>query len=260
MFRSFAVCFWCNDKITHFITISRVSNFWMTKRRKLLCHSRVLKIHLHKVSCNSFLCVCVFTQVLGTLRATDKDDRPASFTFSLAGESSNFSIRDYGSKPLHDLPRLYHLWLKAVLRGALTSALLPCNNWKHIWGMVVHIWKLKWLSFSSVLCSPSQTWNLERLSGAVSAVSNAQQQIGKIMRASASADSVCVYSKSFWIQMPKTHITAWSAIVELFSFPFTIIMRKKCTTGIDPSTLCVIHESLKKKKKHKLGKRKQMEE
>lgn len=35
--------------------------------------------------------------VIGTLRATDKDDRPASFTFSLAGESSNFTIKDYGN-------------------------------------------------------------------------------------------------------------------------------------------------------------------
>ncbi|KAE8280975.1 Cadherin-5 Vascular endothelial cadherin [Larimichthys crocea] len=35
--------------------------------------------------------------VIGTLRATDKDDQPASFTFSLYNESSNFSIRDYGN-------------------------------------------------------------------------------------------------------------------------------------------------------------------
>ncbi|XP_076599285.1 cadherin-5 [Chaetodon auriga] len=35
--------------------------------------------------------------VIGTLRATDKDDQPASFTFSLASESSNFSIKDYGN-------------------------------------------------------------------------------------------------------------------------------------------------------------------
>ncbi|TKS86084.1 Cadherin-5 Vascular endothelial cadherin [Collichthys lucidus] len=35
--------------------------------------------------------------VIGTLRATDKDDQPASFTFSLDNESSNFSIRDYGN-------------------------------------------------------------------------------------------------------------------------------------------------------------------
>lgn len=35
--------------------------------------------------------------VIGTLRATDKDDQPASFIFSLASESSNFSIRDYGN-------------------------------------------------------------------------------------------------------------------------------------------------------------------
>lgn len=35
--------------------------------------------------------------VIGTLRATDKDDRPASFSFTLASESSNFTIRDYGN-------------------------------------------------------------------------------------------------------------------------------------------------------------------
>ncbi|KAK1905844.1 Cadherin-5, partial [Dissostichus eleginoides] len=35
--------------------------------------------------------------VIGTLRATDKDDQPASFTFSLANDNSNFSIRDYGN-------------------------------------------------------------------------------------------------------------------------------------------------------------------
>ncbi|XP_034753743.1 cadherin-5 [Etheostoma cragini] len=35
--------------------------------------------------------------VIGTLRATDKDDQPASFSFSLASESSNFSIKDYGN-------------------------------------------------------------------------------------------------------------------------------------------------------------------
>ncbi|XP_042357736.1 cadherin-5 [Plectropomus leopardus] len=35
--------------------------------------------------------------VIGTLRATDKDDQPASFTFGLAGPSSNFSIRDFGN-------------------------------------------------------------------------------------------------------------------------------------------------------------------
>lgn len=40
----------------------------------------------------------MFPQVIGTLRATDKDDQPASFTFILASPSSNFSIRDFGSK------------------------------------------------------------------------------------------------------------------------------------------------------------------
>ncbi|KAL3050625.1 hypothetical protein OYC64_012613 [Pagothenia borchgrevinki] len=35
--------------------------------------------------------------VIGTLRATDKDDQPATFTFSLASDNSNFSIRDYGN-------------------------------------------------------------------------------------------------------------------------------------------------------------------
>ncbi|XP_054456421.1 cadherin-5 [Anoplopoma fimbria] len=35
--------------------------------------------------------------VIGTLRATDKDDQPASFSFSLASESSNFSIKAHGN-------------------------------------------------------------------------------------------------------------------------------------------------------------------
>lgn len=35
--------------------------------------------------------------VIGTLRATDKDDQPTTFRFSLASESSNFTIRDYGN-------------------------------------------------------------------------------------------------------------------------------------------------------------------
>ncbi|XP_068184451.1 cadherin-5 [Antennarius striatus] len=45
-----------------------------------------------------FLCENDVTNtVIGTLRATDKDDQPASFSFSLASESSNFSIKDYGN-------------------------------------------------------------------------------------------------------------------------------------------------------------------
>ncbi|XP_029305204.1 cadherin-5 [Cottoperca gobio] len=35
--------------------------------------------------------------VMGTLRATDKDDQTAHFSFSLDSESSNFSVRDYGN-------------------------------------------------------------------------------------------------------------------------------------------------------------------
>ncbi|KAM9847979.1 cadherin-5 [Aulostomus maculatus] len=35
--------------------------------------------------------------VIGTLQATDEDDLPASFSFSLANPSSNFSIKDYGN-------------------------------------------------------------------------------------------------------------------------------------------------------------------
>ncbi|XP_044070445.1 cadherin-5 [Siniperca chuatsi] len=35
--------------------------------------------------------------VIGTLRAIDKDDHPASFSFSLANASSNFTIKDYGN-------------------------------------------------------------------------------------------------------------------------------------------------------------------
>ncbi|XP_073337863.1 cadherin-5 [Pagrus major] len=45
-----------------------------------------------------FLCENDATDtVIGTLRATDKDDQPATFRFSLASESSNFSIRDHGN-------------------------------------------------------------------------------------------------------------------------------------------------------------------
>ncbi|XP_040905098.1 cadherin-5 [Toxotes jaculatrix] len=45
-----------------------------------------------------FICENDMTNtVIGTLRATDEDELPASFTFSLASESSNFSIIDYGN-------------------------------------------------------------------------------------------------------------------------------------------------------------------
>ncbi|XP_034465174.1 cadherin-5 isoform X1 [Hippoglossus hippoglossus] len=39
----------------------------------------------------------VTNTVIGTLRATDKDEEPPSFSFGLSGESSNFSIRDNGN-------------------------------------------------------------------------------------------------------------------------------------------------------------------
>ncbi|GAA6229041.1 cadherin-5-like [Lates japonicus] len=39
----------------------------------------------------------VTNTVIGTLRATDKDDQLAHFSFSLASASSNFSIKDYGN-------------------------------------------------------------------------------------------------------------------------------------------------------------------
>lgn len=38
------------------------------------------------------------SQVIGAIRATDKDEQPATYRFSLASQSSNFSLRDYGSK------------------------------------------------------------------------------------------------------------------------------------------------------------------
>ncbi|XP_022608561.1 cadherin-5 [Seriola dumerili] len=45
-----------------------------------------------------FVCENDVTEtVIGTLRAADKDDQPASFSFSLGSESSNFSIKDYGN-------------------------------------------------------------------------------------------------------------------------------------------------------------------
>lgn len=35
--------------------------------------------------------------MIGIVRATDKDEQPASYRFSLASQSSNFSLRDYGN-------------------------------------------------------------------------------------------------------------------------------------------------------------------
>ncbi|KAF3707971.1 Cadherin-5 Vascular endothelial cadherin [Channa argus] len=50
------------------------------------------------VSDEVFVCENDMTNtVIGTLRATDKDDQQASFTFSLASESSNFSIKNHGN-------------------------------------------------------------------------------------------------------------------------------------------------------------------
>ncbi|XP_061601235.1 cadherin-5 [Cololabis saira] len=39
----------------------------------------------------------VTNTVIGVLRATDKDEQAATFTFTLIGQSSNFSIKDYGN-------------------------------------------------------------------------------------------------------------------------------------------------------------------
>ncbi|KAM6916077.1 cadherin-5 [Xenentodon cancila] len=39
----------------------------------------------------------VTNTVIGILRATDKDEQPATFTFTQVGQSSNFSIKDYGN-------------------------------------------------------------------------------------------------------------------------------------------------------------------
>lgn len=50
-----------------------------------------------------FCFLVLYLQVIGTLRATDKDEKPAKFTFQLVSGSSNFSIKDNGSKSLSAL-------------------------------------------------------------------------------------------------------------------------------------------------------------
>nr|UUW46977.1 cadherin-5 [Platichthys stellatus] len=47
----------------------------------------------------------VTNTVIGTLRATDKDDQLPSFSFGLSSESSNFSIRDHGNNTADILVR-----------------------------------------------------------------------------------------------------------------------------------------------------------
>lgn len=71
-------------------------------------------------------------QVVGILRATDKDDQPAKFRFSLASESANFSIRDHGSKSLCalsiHLPFCSKVALNSGWRKHCPQHLLLCNN------------------------------------------------------------------------------------------------------------------------------------
>lgn len=61
--------------------------------------------------------------MIGTLRATDKDDQPATFSFSLASESSNFTIKDHGSKSMCTEHIFTFLFLLVALNGALRKAL-----------------------------------------------------------------------------------------------------------------------------------------
>uniref|UniRef100_A0A3P9J5W0 Cadherin-5 n=1 Tax=Oryzias latipes TaxID=8090 RepID=A0A3P9J5W0_ORYLA len=50
------------------------------------------------VDVDAFVCENDTTNtVIGTLKANDEDDQPATFTFSLASPSSNFSIKDFGN-------------------------------------------------------------------------------------------------------------------------------------------------------------------
>lgn len=66
----------------------------------------------------------VFPQIIGTLTATDKDDQPVAFTFSLASENSNFSIRNYGSKSFCVL-NIYLLFLELVAMQQLEFYVKP---------------------------------------------------------------------------------------------------------------------------------------
>lgn len=86
-----------------------------------------------KVDVHGLIFVFVVPQVIGALKATDKDEQPASFSFSLASESSNFSIGDYGSKSLCALSIDSTFFLMLVaLSGAQRRRwprhLLLCNN------------------------------------------------------------------------------------------------------------------------------------
>lgn len=73
--------------------------------------------------------------MIGTLRATDKDDQSATFSFSLASESSNFSIKDYGSKSLCALSIYLPFFFfaccsKRCSEDALASALVAMQQLK----------------------------------------------------------------------------------------------------------------------------------
>lgn len=106
------VCVWNNNK--RHLCVSQgdnsARNLWIIQKMgAAVSFTWVLITFLQRqIGCND---VCGFffssSQVLGILRATDKDEQPASFTFRVDGESSNFSIRDYGSKPVHDFPPFF---------------------------------------------------------------------------------------------------------------------------------------------------------
>lgn len=66
-----------------------------------VCEITVCEITVHiqeKFLMNCLVFFPLIPQVIGIVRATDKDEHSASYRFSLASQSSNFSLRDYGSK------------------------------------------------------------------------------------------------------------------------------------------------------------------
>lgn len=67
-------------------------------------------------------------QVIGIVRATDKDEHLASYRFSLASQSSNFSLRDYGSKSY--TPSCRFVRACCSKRRSELPHLLPRNRWK----------------------------------------------------------------------------------------------------------------------------------
>lgn len=108
--------FLCDNDVAN--TVRNSSLYLHLNWKFLLSHQRCVS-EAQQSSCATSLSICLYTniciwnmrdvflpQVIGTLRATDKDDQPAYFSFSLANPSSNFSIKDYGSRCFY-LPFLF---------------------------------------------------------------------------------------------------------------------------------------------------------